>query len=133
MPQQWVGASQTGRPEDCCKGLQPMSTLEAGARTPAAKPQPICALACRAAAAKVLTKAGVAGTRHEASSAENAASGLQPICRAGDAEGASVEDVGVDHCRLEVAVAEQLLDGADVRSVLEQVAGEAMAVMPISA
>ena len=133
MPQQWVGGSQAGRPEDCCEALQPMSTLEAGARTPAAAAQPICELACRATAAKVPTKAGVATARHDGSSGENAASGLQPIRGAGDAERASVEDVGVDHRRLEVAVAEQLLDGADVRSVLEQMAGEAMPLMPISA
>ena len=133
MPRQWFGGSQVGRLANCCKALQPMSTLEKGEGKPAAKPQPICALARRTTAAEVSARAGVASARHEGSFAENAASGLQPICRAGDAQRASVEDVGVDHRRLEVAVAEELLDGANVRAVLEQVGGVAVTLMPISA
>ena len=46
---------------------------------------------------------------------------------AADAGGAAVEDVGVDHGGGDVLVAEQLLDGADVVAVLEQVGGEAVA------
>ena len=46
---------------------------------------------------------------------------------ADDAVGAAVEDVGVDHGRLDVAVAEEFLDGADVVSVLEEVGGEGVA------
>ena len=44
-----------------------------------------------------------------------------------DAEGAAVEDVGVDHGGGDVAVAEELLDGADVVAGLEQVGGEGVA------
>lgn len=42
-------------------------------------------------------------------------------------EGASVEDVGVDHCGGDVAVAQELLDGADVVARFEQVRSEAVA------
>src|SRR5262245_60936249 len=52
------------------------------------------------------------------------AGGSQPVGRARDAEGSPVEDVGVDHRGAQVAVAEELLDGADVRAVLEQVCRE---------
>jgi hypothetical protein len=41
-----------------------------------------------------------------------------------DSSAASVEDVGVDHGRLEVAVAEELLDRADVVAGFQQVGGE---------
>ena len=101
-----------------------MSSAGAGVRRPAAKPQPICAQTCRARAAKTPAEAGFADVWREDSLAEKAASGLQPVCGAGDAEGPSVEDVGVDHRRPEVAVAEEHLDGADVRTALEQVGGE---------
>ena len=47
--------------------------------------------------------------------------GLQPIERALGGEWTAVQDVGVDHGRADVAVAEELLDGADVFAVLEQV------------
>jgi hypothetical protein len=64
--------------------------------------------------------------------------GLYNVLRAGlgfredvegalDAEGASVEDVGVDHGGGDVAVAEELLDGADVVAGFQQVGGEGMA------
>lgn len=46
---------------------------------------------------------------------------------AADAEGAAVEDVGVDHGGGDVAVAEQLLDGADVVAGFEEVGGEGVA------
>lgn len=46
---------------------------------------------------------------------------------ASDAEGATVEDVRVDHGRGDVAMTEQLLDGADVVAGLEQVGREAVA------
>jgi len=49
-----------------------------------------------------------------------------PIQGAADGD-AAVEDVGVDHCRADVLVAEQFLDGADVVPVQQQVRGEAMA------
>lgn len=40
---------------------------------------------------------------------------------------AVAEDVGVDHGRRHVAVAEELLDGADVVTALQQVGGEGVA------
>jgi len=39
---------------------------------------------------------------------------------------AAVEHVGVNHCRRDVAMAEKLLDGANVISRLEEVGGEAV-------
>src|SRR5688500_13798559 len=46
---------------------------------------------------------------------------------AADASAAGgVEDVGVDHGGLEVGVAEELLDGADVVAILEGVSGKAV-------
>lgn len=47
--------------------------------------------------------------------------------RATNGEGAAVEDVGVDHCRGDVAVAEELLNGADVVAGIEEVGGKAVA------
>jgi hypothetical protein len=41
--------------------------------------------------------------------------------------GAAVEDFGIDYRGGDVLVAEQLLDGADVAAVLEQVGGEGVA------
>jgi len=49
------------------------------------------------------------------------------IERAADAEGAAIEDVGVDHGGRDVAVAQKLLDGPDVVAGFEQVRGEAVA------
>ena len=43
---------------------------------------------------------------------------------AADAPGASIQDVGVDHRRAHVLVAEQLLHRADVVAVFEQMGGE---------
>ena len=51
----------------------------------------------------------------------------QQVGRAAYASAAAVEDMGVDHGGLEVAVTEQLLNGADVVAVGEQVGGEAVA------
>ena len=47
--------------------------------------------------------------------------------RAPHAEGAGVEDVGVDHGRRHVPVSEKLLDGADVVAALQKMGGEGMA------
>ena len=44
-----------------------------------------------------------------------------------DAGGAAVQHVGVDHGGGHVAVAEELLDGADVGAVLQEVGGEGVA------
>ena len=38
--------------------------------------------------------------------------------------GATADDVGVDHCSIQMAVAEKLLDGADVGAVLKKVGSE---------
>jgi hypothetical protein len=53
--------------------------------------------------------------------------GLQEVHRALDTPASSVEDVGVDHGRLHALVAEELLDGADVVAVHQEVGGEGMA------
>jgi len=47
--------------------------------------------------------------------------------RAGDALCPLLEDVGIDHGRLQIVVPEQLLDGADVGAALEQVSRKGMA------
>lgn len=51
----------------------------------------------------------------------------RPVQRAAHGQAAAVEDVGIDHCRLHVLVAEQFLDRADVVTVLQEVGGEAVA------
>jgi len=52
---------------------------------------------------------------------------VEGVRRAGDAAAAGVaEDVGVDHCRLDVLVAEQLLDSADVAAGHQEVGREAV-------
>jgi hypothetical protein len=60
--------------------------------------------------------------------------GSEPIERAADALQALLEDVGVDHRRLDVLVAQQFLHGADVVPGLEEMDGEAVTerVAPIS-
>ena len=50
-----------------------------------------------------------------------------PVGGTADGRRAPVQDVGVNHRRAHVAVAEQLLNGSDVVSVLEQVRRERMA------
>ncbi len=59
-----------------------------------------------------------AGLREEEGRFEEAVGGAL------DAAAQVEEDVGVDHRRTDVFVAEQLLDGADVVGVLEEVGGE---------
>ena len=49
------------------------------------------------------------------------------ISRAQDTAAAAIQDVRVDHGRADVAMAEELLDGADVVAVLEQVGRERVA------
>lgn len=51
----------------------------------------------------------------------------RPVGRAEDAAAAAVEDVGVDHRRADVAMAEELLDGADVVPILQEMCGEGVA------
>ena len=46
------------------------------------------------------------------------------VGRAADGGGAAVQDVGVDHGRRDVAVAKELLDGADVVAILQQMGRE---------
>jgi hypothetical protein len=41
-----------------------------------------------------------------------------------DAAGTAAQDISVDHCRRNIAVAEELLDGADVVAALQKVRGE---------
>ncbi len=50
----------------------------------------------------------------------------QPVGRAADAAPAPVEDMGVDHRRANVLVAEQFLDGADVVTVRQEMCGKRM-------
>ena len=61
------------------------------------------------------------------------ASIVQAVRGARDAQKAAAEDVGVDHRGLHAAVAEQLLNGANVGAVLEQVGRKGVTVMPTSA
>jgi hypothetical protein len=49
---------------------------------------------------------------------------VEAIGGAAHGSGASVEHVGVDHRRGDVAVAEELLDGSNVVAVLQQMGGE---------
>jgi hypothetical protein len=53
-----------------------------------------------------------------------ALSDLRCVERAADAAGAVAEDMGVDHGRGDVAVAEELLDGSDVVAAFEKMCGE---------
>ena len=55
----------------------------------------------------------------------------EAVERAGGAGRGRLQDMGVDHGRADVGVAEQLLHGADVGAGLEQVGGERMAPMSI--
>ena len=52
---------------------------------------------------------------------------LQPVGRAPDAQRASIQDVGVDHRRPDIVVAEQFLNRPDVVPHLQQVGGKGMA------
>ena len=54
---------------------------------------------------------------------------MEGVRRAGDASAAGVsQDVGVDHGRLDVLVAEELLNSADVVAGDQQVGGKATAL-----
>ena len=48
----------------------------------------------------------------------------RPVDRAAHSGWSTVQDVGVDHRRTDIAMAEQVLDGPDVVTILEQVRGE---------
>ncbi len=52
---------------------------------------------------------------------------LQQVRRAAHALAAAVEHMGVDHRRLDIPVAEELLDGPDVVAAAEEMGGEAVA------
>ena len=51
----------------------------------------------------------------------------EPVCRTSDAESDRVEDVGVDHRRLDALVAEEFLYGPDVVAVFQQMGSERVA------
>ena len=53
-----------------------------------------------------------------------------PVERTAHGLRALAHDVRVDHGGLEIRVAEQLLDRADVVTILEQMRGEAVPLMP---
>ena len=54
-------------------------------------------------------------------------SAQKPISRAADTPPTSIQYVGVDHRGADALVAEELLDGANVVSILEKVGGKAVA------
>ena len=47
--------------------------------------------------------------------------------RAADSERAFVQNVGINHCRFHILVAEESLDSANIMTLLQEVGGEAMA------
>ena len=49
------------------------------------------------------------------------------IQRGTDGESATIEDVGVDHCRAYILMTEEFLDGSNIIAILEQVRSEGMA------
>ena len=51
----------------------------------------------------------------------------QDVHGTANSRGAAVQDMSVDHGGLDVAVAEEFLDGADIVAVFEQVGGKGMA------
>ena len=55
---------------------------------------------------------------------------LQAVSGAANAAASAVEDMCVDLRGRQIAMAKQLLNGSDVVSVLEQMCGERMAVIP---
>src|SRR5262249_17716567 len=79
-------------------------------------------IATNAPAAEAARKGTKGGTV-----AKNRGSGSKPVGRARDTERTRLEHVRVDHRGLEVAMAEQLLDGADVGSALQQMCRERVA------
>ena len=52
--------------------------------------------------------------------------GREVVSGAADGEGSAVEDMGVDHRGADVVVTEELLHGADVVAVFEEMRGERM-------
>jgi hypothetical protein len=73
---------------------------------------------------EVLAAASVRRHLADAVWAVSGRSRSEPVGGAADAEWAAIENVGVDHGGPEVAVAEELLDGADVGAVLQEVGRE---------
>lgn len=49
---------------------------------------------------------------------------LQKVCRAADAQGSAVDHMGIDHGRVQVSMAQEFLDRADVLATLQQMGGE---------
>lgn len=54
----------------------------------------------------------------------SAASFSKPVNRASNPRRATVEDVGIDHGRLHVAMAQQFLDSADIVAAFQEMRGE---------
>ena len=52
---------------------------------------------------------------------------ILPVQRTHDAAAPAIEDMGVDHRRADILVAEQLLDGANVIARLQEMCGERVA------
>jgi hypothetical protein len=77
-------------------------------------------LACDRSQASPLRDASAPGSATRAGASE------VDVKRAPDATAATIEDVGVDHGRADVAVAQQFLDGPDVVAGFQQVCGERM-------
>ena len=55
------------------------------------------------------------------------------VRRAANASSALVQDVGVDHGGVDVAVAQQFLDRPDIVPIFQEVGSERMPVMPRAA
>jgi len=58
---------------------------------------------------------------------------LREVCWTLDATTTSIEHVGVDHRRADVAMSQQFLNRADVIPIFEQMGREGVALMPSSA
>jgi hypothetical protein len=65
--------------------------------------------------------------RADSGGEEGARRSSEGVRRGADTTATSIEDVGVDHGRLDVGVAQELLDGPDVVAGVEKVRGERMA------
>ena len=57
----------------------------------------------------------------------------QTVSWAADTTSAPVQDVRVDHCRSDILVTEQFLNGTNVVAIGQQVGSEGMPIMPRSA
>ena len=53
--------------------------------------------------------------------------GLHTVERTADTRRPSMTDMGIDHCRFDIAMSQQLLNGSNVRAAFEQVRGKRMA------